>query len=224
MGVKKLECQACNVKIMGRRRRCPLCGNELIGEELGESVFPELTTGPTSNRLALRLAVLVTVVGALVCLMINIGMASGRFWSLFVLAGLCSFWFAAAVAFYKRRNVFKLILWQVVIVSGLSILWDLFTGFHRWSLNFVLPVVCTSALLAMVIIAQVTHRQLRDYLVYLLIDLVLSFVTLVLLLWGVLTVYLPTLICLGISLLFLVAVIVFWGRTLWSELRRRMHV
>jgi hypothetical protein len=60
--------------------------------------------------------------------------------------------------------------------------------------------------------------------IYLVIDIVLGVSSFILILCGLLTVVLPAYICLGISILILSALIVFQGKTLWSELRRRMHV
>lgn len=217
-------CRKCDIRLSGPRKRCPLCGSTLTGTVLGESVFPELRPGQASNWFALRLSIYSTVAAAVVCLIVNATTTPDKWWSLFVLGGLCSLWCTVGIAFYKRRNVLKLILWQVILLSGLSVLWDLLTGFHRWSVNFVIPILFTAALIGMTIIARVLRRDIRDYMIYLVVDIILGVSTFILILCGLLTVMLPAYICLGASLLILSALIVFQGKTLWSELRRRMHV
>ena len=219
-----LICRKCGINLLGPRKRCPLCSSMLTGTVLQESVFPEMQLGQVPDWFALRLSVYITVVAAVVCVTINASTTPDKWWSLFVLAGLCSLWCTVGIAFYKRRNVLKLILWQVIILIALSILWDLLTGFHRWSINFAIPIICTLALIGVTIIARVLRRDIRDYMIYLVIDIVLGVSTFILILCGLLTVVLPAYICLGISILILSALIVFQGKTLWSELRRRMHV
>jgi len=219
-----LICKKCGIKLLGTQKRCPLCGSVLTGPVLQYSVFPEMQVGRATNWFVLRMSAFITVVAAVLCVLVNASATPNKWWSLFVLGSLCSLWCAVGIAFYKRRNVLKLILWQVTLITGLSILWDILTGFHRWSLNFVMPIICTLALLAVAIIAKVMKRNIRDYMIYLVIDIIFGGSSCILILCGILTVVLPAYICLGASILILSALIFFQGKTLWSELRRRMHV
>ena len=51
-------------------------------------------------------------------------------------------WLAFVTGYLKRYNLLKNAMWQLLIVSIGSILWDIFTGWHRWSVDLVLPLVC----------------------------------------------------------------------------------
>ena len=215
-------CEACNITVRGNRPRCPLCGSRLIGDAGEVSAFPDLQVEET-NWFWLRLSLFVTVLAALICLIVNRAATPDNWWSFFVLGGLGSFWVSMGIAFYKRRNVLKMIVWQVVIIAGLSVLWDVSTGFHRWSVNFVIPILCSVAMLAIFLIARAMGRGIREYAVYLLLDLLIGAVCCVLLLCGVLTIWLPTYLCLGLSGLMLLVLVFFRGTMLWSELRRRLH-
>ncbi len=217
-------CRKCGVRILGEKRTCLLCGSTLTGPVLQESAFPELQPGQQPNWFALRLSLFMTVVAAVICVTVNASTTPDKWWSLFVLGGLSSLWCTIGIAVYKRRNVPKLILWQAGWIIGLSILWDLLTGFHRWSVNFVVPLTCTLALLAMTILARVTRRDIGDYVIYLMIDILWGVSAFLLILCGVLTVVLPTYICLGTCVLLLSALIIFRGKTLWAEISRRMHL
>ncbi len=210
--------------MLGEKKICLLCGSTLTGSEIKESVFPKLQPGQAPNWFALRLSLFLTVAVAVICVTVNASTTPDKWWSLLVVAGLCSLWCTVGLAFYKRRNVPKLILWQVGWISGLSILWDILTGFHRWSVNFVIPIVCTLALIGMTMLARVTRRDIGDYVIYLITDILWSISAFLLILCGVLTVVLPTYICLGTSILLLSALIIFRGRTLWAEISRRMHI
>lgn len=217
-------CEQCSIRLLGTKNTCPFCGSTLTGTPVRESAFPALQVGQPPNWFALRLSLFITVAAAIICVTINASVTPEKWWSLFILGGLCSLWCTIGLALYKRRNVLKLILWQVGLVVGLSILWDILTGFHRWSINFVLPIICTVTLIVLPVIARVMKRDIRDYIIYLMIDMIWGVSAFVLIICGLLTVLLPTYICLGTSVLIMSAFIVFQGKTLWSELRRRMHI
>ena len=45
------------------------------------------------------------------------------------------------VGIRKWRNLPKSVMYEALLGAGLSILWDVGTGWHGWSLNFVLPIL-----------------------------------------------------------------------------------
>ena len=59
------------------------------------------------------------------------------------------------------------ILWLVFWLSLLAVLWDVFTGWHRWSLNYVVPSLCVFAMAGMAVIARVLHLRVEDFFIYL---------------------------------------------------------
>lgn len=63
-------------------------------------------------------------------------------------------WLAFATGYLKRYNLLKNAMWQLLIVSIGSILWDIFTGWHRWSVDLVLPLVCLIVEILMELIAR----------------------------------------------------------------------
>ena len=75
-------------------------------------------------------------------------------------------WLALAIGFVKRYNLMKNATWQLIIVSVGCILWDVFTGWHGWSVDYVLPAVCMVILLSMFIITKVQRNTAREYMIY----------------------------------------------------------
>lgn len=219
-----MRCESCKIDVLGENKRCPLCHAQLKGAKIRDGAFPQPPPVPRHMRFYLSLAAFFTITFAAVCIAINISATPGRFWSLFVIAGLCSLWVAFANAYYRRGNIPKLILWQVTIIVIIAVLWDLFTGFRRWSIDFVLPIICTAAMVTMFVIAQVRKLDARDYIIYLFMVIAVGFVSLILLAVGALTVALPSVICFTASIIFLAALFLFQGRTMLSEIRRRMHL
>lgn len=65
---------------------------------------------------------------AVICGMINFMMAGVLNWFWFAGAGCACAWLVVMVAYYKRRNILKNEMWQLLLISVIAILWDRFTG------------------------------------------------------------------------------------------------
>ena len=189
-------CEACKVYIRGERRHCPLCQGPLSGGgDEREEPFPLLAM-----------------------------LWQGGPWSLYVLAGLGSMWLSLGIALNKRGSPTKGLLWQVAILSSLAALWDLCTGWHGWSLDYVVPTLCVFAMLAMALLAKLLHLRVEDYMIYLVIDALFGIVPLLFLLLGWLRVFYPSVICVAVSLLSLCALLLFEGERMRMEVKKGLHL
>lgn len=218
-----MYCEKCKVEIRGRGAHCPLCCGQVVGES-SDDIFPKQQPVRAGGKPLLKIMLLAMLVASVICVSINYSMTGSGQWSVFVVGGFLSFAISFWVLLKKKENIYKTILWQVVIIFVMAVLWDIFIGFSGWSIDFVIPITCTSALVAMAVIAQISHLEIEDYLIYLIIDAVFCILSLVLLLLDVTGVKLPSVICIGASVIFLGSLIIFEGRTLSAEIRRRMHL
>lgn len=220
-----LRCEHCRVDLPGKQSRCPLCQNKPAGEPDGSgSRFPPLPKlRPTLGRI-LAWAAFGSVCGAAVCITINLILPAGGWWSLFVIAGIASLWIDFGIMMKKRQNLPKGILWQVAVVSLIAFFWDLSTGFNGWSLDYVLPILCSCAMVAMIVVAKARSLDTQDYVLYLVIDCVFGIVCFILILAGAVHVVFPSAISFGASLVFLAFLLFFEGKALWAEFQRRLHV
>ncbi len=85
----------------------------------------------------------------------------------------------------KRRNLLKNEMWQLLFLSVISILWDAFTGWRGWSVDYVMPVASLLVLSSMPVIAWVRHLEQEEYLFYIMQASAFGLIPLVLLLGGV---------------------------------------
>lgn len=218
------RCDKCKVNITGQHERCPLCHGALHGDKT-EEVFPVIPTVYSRHGLFMKISLFISVVAAVCCLAVNWMFPTGVWWSLFVLAGLVSMWLSLVVAIRKRANIPKNILMQVALLSVLAVLWDLCTGWNRWSVIYALPIVCTIAMIAMAAAARIQNLKVADYLIYLAIDAVFGLIPLILLLTGSLgSVVYPSVICVAGSAISLTALFIFQGETLREEFAKRFHL
>lgn len=219
-----LRCKHCKVDLPGNQSRCPLCQNKPTGtpEPYGDP-FPRLPSPQrTVSKILIAWLAFGSVCIAAICMMIN--MILGGWWSLFVIAGIASLWTDFALILKKRKNLPKNILWQVISISLIALLWDFLTGFHGWALDYVFPILCSCAMIAMMIVAKARRLEIQDYISYLLIDCVLGGICSILILTGVVSTVIPSAICFGITLVFLAFLLFFEGKALWAEFQRRLHL
>lgn len=218
-------CEKCRLKVAGERKHCPLCQGELKQlDELSVETFPMVPTVYKKYNFLFRLLIFASIVAGVVSVLVNIMVPSATWWSLFVLAGIGCMWVSMAVAVNKRRNIPKNMLYQVVMLSGFGVLWDAFTGWRGWSIDYVVPIACIAAMLAMSIISRVMNLYLEDYIIYIVIDAFFCVIPVVFLLTGILGVILPSLICVAVSVISMAALFLFEGERLVTELKRRLHI
>ena len=218
-----LICDKCHVTVRGEWDICPLCSSPLQGKKEAD-VFPDTDFDSGKCRMLLRWTIFISVAAGIISVAVNSVLVKEQFWSLFVLAGIASVWVSLFVAMKKLRNMAKNIVWQTVLISAMAIIWDAAMGWHHWSLDFVLPILCATAICIMFILAKIMQQKLREYLIYILILLLLGGVVLCLLLTGQIHVLYPALICVTECGLLLAALIIFRGELLRGELYKRLHL
>lgn len=219
-----VRCEKCKVELRGKHGACPLCQGDLSGDGVAaDNVFAALKPQRIHRRVLSWIALAAVAVTA-VSVSVNLSFPDGGWWSLFVAGGIGSLWLSLSFAIKKRGNLPKNIIWQVGIISALTFAWDMSTGFYKWSLNFVIPILCICALIAMAATAKLLKQNFDDVLIYFIIDIILGFFSFILLIAGVLTVVYPAAACFACSAISLAALILLRGKSFWAELQRRLHV
>ena len=146
-------------------------------------------------------------------------------WTLFTAGGVTTMWIASSIGFFKRYNLLKNVMWQLFIGTIICFIWDVLTGWHSWSVDFVLPIMSVATLAAMFVIAKVQKSLVREYLIYEIMAAGYGLILPVILLLCK-TVKNPTVSMFGalICFLFLVGVILFKGKEFKEEMHKNLHV
>ncbi len=146
-------------------------------------------------------------------------------WTLFSAGGVASMWLASTIGFFKRYNLLKNAMWQLVIMSNVSILWDWLTGWRGWSIDFVVPIVSMAILLFMVVVAAVQKWPAKEYMSYLVMASVYGLVLpLLLLIFGAVQLQLPSLVGIAVCFLFLAGILLFKWKEFREEMDKKFHV
>ncbi len=223
-------CEKCRVYVPSTREHCPLCQGRLTQAQdngqphYDDEIFPYLPTIYHQHNLLIRVALFVSVAACVLCLALNFLLTPHNWWSLFVLAGVGAGWLTVAQAIRKRSSFCKHVLYQVVTLALLAVIFDLMTGFLRWSFDYVIPALCAFAMIVIGITAIIRRQHVTDYIIYMVLSSVFGIVPLLFLLPGWTTVTWPTVLTAAAGIIYLAALLLFIGRDTWRELRRRLHL
>jgi hypothetical protein len=156
---------------------------------------------------------------------INIALSSdGNWWFPFIIAGFGSLWISFLSFRKEWRNIPKTVFLQLLLISVLVLLWDLFTGFHKWSLNFVIPLLFSVSMIFLTVFAKARKLKVEDYILFLGLISVVSIFYLLFIVIHIVTIVYPAIACFALSIISLAFLLLFEGRSLREELDRRMHI
>ncbi len=161
---------------------------------------------------------------AVICGMINIMTAGTLNWSWFAGAGCACAWLVVMVAYSKRRNILKNEIWQLLLISVIAILWDRFTGWRGWSVDFILPFGVLAVQFSVPVIARVNRLKREEYLFYLVQACIAGLIPMILAWTGVAKFVYPSVICAGISILTLAALFIFCKKDTLREFHKKLRM
>ncbi len=223
-------CPECKITVGDRESRCPLCGAELklSGEaRTEENLYPEFI-GTAKHRSSfpflVKLFAFITLIAAGPCVLINLLTAHRVSWSLYVVGGLTLCWVTVGVHLLTHVNLNYQLLNDLVGVSLYLILIDRLSGWGRWSIDYVIPILYIGIMITTVVLAIVFRMYWREYMLSLVVVCVLGI--------GPLLIFLNSrspirYLCLAAAMLagvLLIGLLFFASGKLFSEWRRRMNI
>ena len=161
---------------------------------------------------------------AVICGMINFMTAGTLDWFWFASAGCACAWLVVMVAYFKRRNILKNEMWQLLIISVIAILWDRFIGWRGWSVEFVLPFGALAVQFSIPVIAKVNRLEREEYLFYLVQAGVAGLIPMILIWVGIVKFVYPSVVCTGISFLTLAALFIFCQKDTLREFHKKLRI
>ncbi len=173
-------CQKCNVKIRGRKECCPLCQGRLKEVE-GEDnpSFPILEKRKISNITFLKMCTFLFVASEIIFGAINI-MTAGEFSFIGpVMLGILVAWIDVIATMYLRNNLIKVITFEVIVAIVVDYYIDIKTGFHGWSINWMIPMTLIGLAIATIVIAMVLKLRLDEYILYIVLDFVMALIQII---------------------------------------------
>lgn len=217
-------CDHCHLSVAGERKLCPLCQARLTGagDEAAE-VFP-IVRQQGKYHLLIRSLIFLSIAAIVISLAVNAIFHTGIWWCFFVAVAVACLWLGLDSVLRRRGNISKSIMWMVLWLSLFALLWDFLTKWRGWSIDYAIPAICVFAMATMTIIARAMRLKLEEYMIYLILASLFGIIPLILMLVGLVTVALPSIICVVASALSLAALLAFHGEKLIAEIKRRLHM
>lgn len=216
-------CRNCKVSVDGKKARCPLCQGELTGQPEAE-MYPAFAAPRFGSTFLVKLISFIAISAAVICLVTDFLMTEHLSWSIISVAGIVCAWLTTTVAVTYRKKVLKNITWQLFLITALSVLWDRFTGWHGWSLDFVLPCASVCAMGSIMLLAILLKMKTSQYLLYMIIGSLYGLLPFVCIAAGLVNIKYPSAVCGGISAIIIAALLIFRGRSAKAEMERRLHI
>lgn len=176
------------------------------------------------SRKLVQIFTFLCIAVAVVCGMINYITLDTLNWFWFAGAGCLCAWMVVMVAYTKRRNILKNELWQLLIITVITVLWDIFTGWRGWSLDFVLPFGAMAVLGSMPVIARVSRLEPEEYLFYLVQAAIAGCIPMILVWTGLVRFRYPSVICAGLSFLTLAGLFIFRQKNTLREFQKKLRM
>jgi|GEM_PF-607715 hypothetical protein len=225
-----MKCKNCKVVFFSRTERCPLCGTEgeLSHFDLQNDCYfyPEYAL-PKSSKLdiAKKILFFLTIAFSSIAIFVNIFSLDiqGSLWSLLLASCLFYTLISFKTIFSKKMHTGSKILIQLLLLSALAIIIDIFTGFRRWSTSFVVPSLSIVSSLVIVFVAAGRRSLYKEFSGYLLTSFLVSIIPALLCL-----IKLSTHVWVGyaaflVSLLMLLGLYVFSEKDFKNEMKKRFH-
>lgn len=217
------HCNTCGIDVQGKGEKCPLCGHKMTGEAT-ESLYPELPSFFKKFEKIIKIMMLVTISIVVISAAINILMPETGHWALFVFIGVICFWISFIICVKKKNSIPQNIAIQAIITALLCALWDYVTGWRNWSVDYAIPLIFSVAVISMMIIVKILKIPPSDYLFSLISCIFFGIISVILCITGVVSLIIPSVICVGVCILTLSFLIIFEWNDFWSVLKRKFHI
>lgn len=221
-------CKNCETNIKGDWRVCPLCQTPLEEKKSANSLESHTSLQNFSLRFdRKKIYQSLTVFSIVVIILYFIIQAiwSFEFFGLeYVLFGLMITWLSILILIRKRRNIVKANVYLLVLFSLVSVYLDYWSGWQGWSLTFMIPILTTATLTAMLISTRFVHLRAEDYVLYLELAAILGFIPFLFLIFNWVIHPLPSLFSVLLSLIVFISTFKKHRDKIKDELQKRFHI
>lgn len=219
-------CPLCQVKVVGSKRCCPLCRGKLTGEPDPQSeVFPQVVAPYRRARVARRIITLCVLIVIACSIQVETIWHPSSNWPYLVIAASLCAWLAVMLGISRRRLLMQNLTAQALLFSILSVAWDIGTGWHAWSIEWVIPILLLGGVGVLLLLKLILRVPMVDAVGWIGVLSILGWIApIVLMLLDKVQVKLPSMICSGGSFLTLVILVVFFHRYMRDEAARRFHL
>ena len=220
------KCPYCKVEVGGNPEKCPLCQSKLMGE--GDRAYFPVQDTMKFRSFLYQLQLFIVWVVIIACLGLDFlvhlrlpGLPELH-WSLLVAMWLVAFEFLIMRQFKPGMGSARKVTMMVLIILAMLSVTAYFLGFLQITLDLIVPVVITGAVIANFVLAMVDKNG--NAMAYLLSGLLCGVIPSIVLFIVKDRMPVAWMVCMIVSLVLFAGVIIFKGRLVAGELQRRFNV
>ena len=220
------NCPYCQIEVGGDLKKCPLCQSKLSGQSAGP-YFPKQTTQKIRSFLyKLQLFIIWTVIiaglGTDFLFNVRIPYFPQVRWSLILAMWLIAFEFGMMRQFTKGTGSSRKVTMMVFIILALTMITSYYFGVLQFTLDWIAPIVITGTMIANFVLAMIDKKG--NAMVYLLTILLVGVLPYIVLHFRHKETPATWIICMLSSIILFVGAVIFKGRVVAAEIRRRLSV
>lgn len=222
------NCPNCSVTIIGKKDYCPLCGGNVNSKQAEELFFPDYESiyEPTKkiSTKKILLFLMISIITISIILNIVTYETYPKKWSILVAASLIFAWFSIQNSFLTKAHIGKRIFYSYLSISLFTFVIDFFTGFSRWSINYVIPLAGVASTFFLTVSAIIRRSLWRDDAGYLLVMLLLNILPIIGLLFNITNVVWTSVLSILYATISLIGMFIFADKKFIEELKKRFHL
>ena len=218
------RCKRCDILIMDDTSLCPLCDSVLDGDEPGENIYPRLEGDYQRFVLFRKIIYFILIAAAVLSVLVNYLTFHGFYWSIIVLGAIGYCFFTIRYTVMNRTNLGAKVIFQAAGILILTWIIDMVTGYTGWSIRYAIPAMLLLADMVLVAMMIFNSDRWQGYFMCLLAVTVLSVIPVVLAFMGIVDNMNLAIITCAVLWLILAATVIFGGRKVNLELKRRFHI
>ena len=217
------KCIKCDVEVNSVTSRCPLCNSELKKWNKEDSIYPN-KVNVLNHALVKKFILLIVVLCSVGTFAINYFLTPNIKWSLFVVLQIIIIGAIVSKIMSGRNKVLKFLFMSSFVICGISIFWDMYMGSRGWSLDYVLPSLCISYSIFVLILRVVNYLAFRETSSYIYFNVMLGFVPCILMAFGYIHVPILAYISGVLAFLNLLILLIFDWSDFKNFILKKLHI
>lgn len=215
------KCLKCDVNVNTVTNKCPLCDS--IIDETKDCLYPKKING-LKYGFVRKISLFIALMCSLCVVLLNFYLTPTYRWSVFVIIQL----FISYMIFFKilngRNRVLRMLFMLNIFVCSLSIFWDIYIGFSGWSLDYVLPSLCITYGIFVLLLRFINYFAFRQNSSYIYFNTCLGFVPIVLLYFDIVKLDILADLSALIAFVNLIILIIFDWSDLKEFISKKFHL
>ena len=217
------QCQKCNAYIRDEGKVCPLCGSPLflVPTEMQHVGYPNVEQRIRLMRLLIKIVIFVSVVAEGILVFLDYFLDGEFSWSMITAVGLAFGCFTMTYSFQNNKSLQRKLVVQLIAAIVVLLLLNRIIGHGDWGLSIGVPSAIGAIEIA---VLSLLFTDLSHWQIYVMAQVYITVISVVMLVVAVVNNTDPILfsaIAVAFAGVVLAGMLVFGGRHMTNELKRR---